>query len=125
MSFLKSKHSLKKNVSIEFLDLGDKEMPVVKSAKGVLIDFDLLKVQQSLMSAQPSDVVIKRKESIEDRVAERRERRIKARQQRNAQVAAEEQDMKTEQVEEVVAAKPRRQRVLQQVDIEQEAKDNE
>ena len=125
MSFLKSKHSLKKNVSIEFLDLGDKEMPVVKSAKGVLIDFDLLKVQQSLMSAQPSDVVIKRKESIEDRVAERRERWIKARQQRNAQVAAEEQDMKTEQVEEVVAAKPRRQRVLQQVDIEQEAKDNE
>lgn len=125
MSFLKSKHSFKKNVSIEFLDLGDKEMPVVKSAKGVLIDFDLLKVQQSLMSAQPSDVVIKRKESIEDRVAERRERRIKARQQRNAQVAAEEQDMKTEQVEEVVAAKPRRQRVLQQVDIEQEAKDNE
>lgn len=100
-------------------------MPVVKSAKGVLIDFDLLKVQQSLMSAQPSDVVIKRKESIEDRVAERRERRIKARQQRNAQAAAEEQDKKPEQVEEVVAAKPRRQRVLQQVDTEQEVIDNE
>lgn len=101
-------------------------MPAVKSAKGVLIDFDLLKVQQSLMSTQPSDVVIKRKESIEDRVAERRERRIKARQQRNAQaVAAEEQEQKEQIVEETVASKPRRQRVLQQPEMDQEVSDNE
>lgn len=88
-------------------------MPAVKSARGTIVDFDLLRIQQSLLNATPSDVVVERKEAIEDKIAERRARRLKARQERAEREKEIEQDVV---VEEVKAEKPKRTRVLQQED---------
>lgn len=50
------------------------------SKRGVVVDFDLLRMKQEILSATPNDVVVERSESIEDSILKRREQRRRQRQ---------------------------------------------
>ncbi len=62
------------------------------SARGKLIDFDLLKIRSEIMDTTPSQIVIERQKSIEDQIRLRREQRKQLREkmlQKQAETSVE------------------------------------
>lgn len=50
-------------------------MTTVTTARGRILDFDLLRVRAELMTTEPTGVVVERQEAIEDQIRRRREQR--------------------------------------------------
>mgnify|MGYP000899321501 CR=1 FL=1 len=66
------------------------------SKRGIVVDFDILRMKQEMMSAIPDTVVVERSESIEDSILKRREQR---RRQRQLQLERQMEQKKVEQAE--------------------------
>lgn len=66
------------------------------SKRGIVVDFDILRMKQEMMSAIPDTVVVERSESIEDSILKRREQR---RRQRQLQLERQMEQKKVEQLE--------------------------
>lgn len=50
-------------------------MGTILTARGKVVDFDLLRIRSEMMDTEPSNVVVERQEAIEDQIRRRREQR--------------------------------------------------
>ncbi len=78
----------------EYLSMG-----TVTTARGRIVDFDLLRIRSEMMGTEPSNVVVERQEAIEDQIRRRREQR---RITREKSLAKKQENEASQQVEEIV-----------------------
>lgn len=88
------------------------------SKRGIVVDFDILKIKQEMLSIIPNDVVVERNESIEDSILKRREQRRRQRQLQMEQRKADEEKVTEEKnletVEKPTKPKENRTRIIEE-----------
>ncbi|MCB1711546.1 MAG: hypothetical protein KDH96_03420 [Candidatus Riesia sp.] len=90
------------------------------SKRGIVVDFDILKIKQEMLSIIPNDVVVERNESIEDSILKRREQRRRQRQIQMEQLKTSEDledstmEKKPEVVEKTSKPKENKTRIIEE-----------
>lgn len=78
-------------------------MGTVTTARGRIVDFDLLRIRSEMMGTEPSNVVVERQEAIEDQIRRRREQRRITREKSLAKKQETEQSQNLEEIVEPLA----------------------
>lgn len=87
-------------------------MGTIVTARGKVVDFDLLRIRSEMMGTEPSNVVVERQEAIEDQIRRRREQRRITREKSIAKKQESEQlvEEPVDQLSELIETSPRKVR---------------